>query len=311
VTAHGPLVLALDLGGTKVEAALVDADAAMLPGSRTRRPTGREAGPDALEAAVRAVVRGALAAVPPGRAVAAAGVGSAGPVSARAGTVSPLNLPAWRAYDLAALVRDASGLPVTLRLDGLCIALAEHWAGALRNRSNAMGIVVSTGIGGGLLLDGRLVGGRDGNAGHLGQLQLATRTRAGRDTGVTLEGLASGPRIVEWARARGWSGAAGEDLAVDYAAGHPVAVAAVARCTRFVGEALASACALLDLEAVAIGGGFARVAPDFVDRVAAVVADVGELDGIAATRVVPAALGDDAPLIGAAGLVHRADLLPA
>jgi len=119
------LALAIDLGGTKVEAALVDS-------------TG-------------------------------SGVGAAGPLTESLGLVSPLNLPAWRDYPLKALVEDAAPrLPVTLRMDGLCIALAEHWVGAAQGYENVMGMIVSTGIGGGLILHGNTVSGPTGNAGHIG-----------------------------------------------------------------------------------------------------------------------------------------------
>ncbi len=76
------------------------------------------------------------------------------------------------------------------------------------------------------------------------------------------------------------------------------------------GEGIASACALIDLEAVAIGGGFSKVSDDYVDLVQAAVDDVAPLSTIRGVRVVRSALSDEAPLIGAAGLIHRADLLP-
>ncbi len=296
------LVLAVDLGASKVEAALVGGDAAIAPGTRFRAPTGREKTSDELAEAVRTVIRSALGARPTGATVVAAGIGSAGPVEVGEGRVSPLSLPAWRSFPLAALVAEAAGLQAMLRLDGLCITLAEVWAGALAGRRNAMGMVVSTGIGGGILADGRLISGRTGNAGHLGQLLL--------EPGATLEQLAAGPNILAWAREQGWNGSSGEELAASAAAGEDVAVAAIDRCVAYVARGIASVAALLDLEAVAVGGGFSRVSPDFVERVAAEVLRIAPLDHLRELRVVRAALGDDAPLIGAAALVYRAELLP-
>ncbi|MGA1838076.1 ROK family protein [Herbiconiux sp. 11R-BC] len=306
-----PLALAIDVGGTKVEAALVDDAARIAPGTRHREATGATNTRDGIADAVRRVIDATLASAPPGSRITGAGVGSAGPISLERGTVSPLNLAAWRDFPLAALVAEQSGIPnPTLRLDGLCILLAEHWAGALRGYRTAMGMVVSTGIGGGLLVEGRLVGGRTGNAGHVGQIQLHTHEQPGRDLGVTLEGIAAGPRIVAWAQQQGWQGRTGEDLAAGYAAGDPIAVAAVQRCARAIGEGIASVCALVDLEAVAIGGGFSRVTPELFDLIRATVIEVAPLDTIPGVEILPSALSDEGPLIGAAGLVHRADLLP-
>lgn len=306
-----PLALAVDLGGTKVEAALVDGGARVVPGTRHRAPTGSSGTADQIAEAVGRVIDQALASAPQGSEIVGAGIGSAGPISIPRGTVSPLNLPLWRDFPLRDLVAARSGLadPV-LRLDGLCILLAEHWAGALRDYRTAMGMVVSTGVGGGLIVEGRLVGGRSGNAGHVGQIQIRTREVSGRDLSVTLEGVAAGPRIVEWARQQGWGGSTGEELAASYADGDSVAVAAVERCARALGEGIASVCALVDLEAVAIGGGFSRISPDLFDLIRRTVDEVAPLDTIAGVEIVPSALSDEGPLIGAAGLVHRADLLP-
>lgn len=324
----GPLALAIDIGGTKVESALVDPSAALLPGSRHRALTGVGSSSGEIADAVRRVIAETLASAPPHAEIVGAGIGSAGPIDAVRGTVSPLNLPAWRAYPVRDVVREAieanspggasgatgsrasGGVPdPVLRLDGLCILLAEHWAGSLQHHRTAMGMVISTGIGGGLLVEGRLVGGRTGNAGHIGQIQLHEHESAGKDLGTTLEGVASGTSIVAWAREEGWEGADGPQLAAAYASGDPVALAAVERCANAVGDGIASACALLDLEAVAIGGGFVNVAPDLIERIRARVNAVAPLDTIPGVEILRSALSDEAPLIGAAGLIHRADLL--
>lgn len=112
-------VLAVDLGGTKIEAALVDADGTLAPGSRFRAPTGRESDSAALEASAASVVEQAVAAMPEGGSLIGVGIGSAGPITVAQGLVSPLNLPAWRDYPLRALVeRLVPGVPVVLRMDG-------------------------------------------------------------------------------------------------------------------------------------------------------------------------------------------------
>jgi len=309
------LALAVDLGGTKVEAALVAADGRIAPGSRHRRPTGAEADAERLAAAVAEAVAEALGALPPGDALLGTGIGSAGPVDLAAGTVSPLNLPAWRDYPLrdlvAGLAADAApAAPVVLAIDGLCIALAEHWVGAGRGASSLMGMIVSTGIGGGLVLDGRPVPGPTGNAGHIGHVEVAgfddPCACGGRGC---LEAVASGPSTVAWARAQGWTGGTGEELAAAHAAGDPLARAAVSRAGTALGRAIASASALVDLELVAVGGGFARVAPELLGAARAAVAERRALGFVTRTRIVPSALEGDGPLVGAAALVHRAGVL--
>ncbi len=307
------LALAIDLGGTKVEAALVDADGSIVPGTRVRAETGSAAAQDA-EAATAALcaVVAACRQHPEWAEVTAAGIGAAGPVDLAAGTISPVNLAAMRDWPIVGTVRDESGLDdVTLRLDGTCLALAEVWRGAAHGVRNAIVITVSTGVGGGIISGGRMLAGVSGNAGHIGQVVIAAaldRADAAGHT-ATVEGAASGPNAVAWASTHGFPGTTGEDLAAACAAGDPVARAAVARSARAVGLGLVDAATLLDLELAVIGGGFSLVTPDYVDQVAAVVAREALVGFAGRLRVVPAALGGDAPLIGAAALVHRPDLL--
>lgn len=306
------LALAIDLGGTKVEAALIDEAGAIVAGSRHRRTTGAAAASD-IDLLARALdeVIAACRTHPRWGEATAAGVGSAGPIDLAAGTISPINLPAAHGFGIVAAVRRASGLDrVTLRLDGTCIALAEAWLGAARGVRNAIVFVVSTGVGGGIIADGRLVAGGSGNAGHIGQVLVADIGDDPVDAAAsTLEQRASGPHIVRWAQAQGWSGSTGEDLAADYRAGDAVAAAAVARSAHAVGVGLTSAATLLDLELAVVGGGFSFVADDYTEQIEWVVRGAAVNSYAARLRVVRAGLGGDAPLIGAAALVHRADLL--
>lgn len=303
-------VLAVDLGGTKIEAALVDPAGVLLQASRFRAPTGRAATTGQLAASATSVVTQALATLPVGAAIIGVGIGSAGPITVAEGLVSPLNLPAWRDYPLREHVAGlVPGVPVVLRMDGECITLAEHWIGTGRGAANLMGMVVSTGIGGGLILGGRAVTGPTGNAGHIGHVEVG-----GFDTpclcGGTgcVEAVASGPNTVAWAQGQGWGGATGEDLARDYAAGEPVARRAVERAGTAIGQAIASATALVDLDLVAIGGGFSQVSPDLFGFVRTAIARRAPFPFVAKVRVVPSALSGEGPLIGAAALIHRGDV---
>ncbi|MDQ1131170.1 ROK family protein [Microbacterium sp. SORGH_AS_0888] len=296
-------VLAVDVGGTKVESALVGLDGRIVPGTRRRADTGAHAArtPDALGAAVEHVVA-ATAALADIEALAGVGIASAGPIDAAEGRVSPLNLPAAQGYAIVDHVRRITGVGrVELQLDGAAIARAEHLFGAARGVRHALVMVVSTGVGGGLVVDGRVLAGRTGNAGHVGQI-IVDR---GRPTAAaaTVEGLASGPATVAYARSLGWQGATGEDLAAAWAAGDPRAIAAVERSADAVGAGIASVAALLDLDLVVVGGGFAGVSPDYVERVQTAARAYAVPSFAAGTRVVRAALGGEGPLVGAAATI--------
>lgn len=299
--------LAVDLGGTKVEAALVDGGGVLLLGSRARAATGPGSTVESLSAGVAEVVRGALAALPSGSVLAGAGIGSAGPVDLPGGTVSPLNLPGAAGFPIVDVVATlVPGVPVNLALDGLCIALAERWVGAGRGTDSLLGMVVSTGVGGGLILGGRPIRGGTGNAGHIGQIEVGGFTEAGvSGDSAMLESVASGPNTVSYARSRGWTGSTGEELAAAYAQGVPVALEAVGRSAAAVGRAVASVTALCDVDLVVIGGGFSRVTPDYLELVRASRDRDTTPSFVRRARIAPSGLGTDGPLVGAAALVLR------
>ncbi|MBT0566398.1 ROK family protein [Williamsia sp. CHRR-6] len=302
-------VLAVDLGGTKVEAGLVTADGAVLTDSRRRGATGARASAHELAAVIGDTVRAARTSHPQVDVI-GVGIAAPGPVNEIDGQVVPINLPVLEGFALRTVIARAAGADeseVEFRRDGVAVALGEHWLGAARGADHALVLVISTGIGGGLIVNGTPLG---GNAGHIGQMEISGVTGAdclGRTT--MLESVASGPNTVAWAVEQGFSGATGEDLAVAYAAGDPIAQAAVVRCANAVGQAIGSAIALVPVQVVAIGGGFTRVSTDLVDLIAAEVAR-HPLPYVAEVPVVGAGLGADAPLIGAAALIYRRQTLP-
>lgn len=300
------MILAVDLGGTKVEAALVDSDGRVRSGSRARRATGVDIDAATLGARVGEVVDAALSTLPAGATLRGAGIGSAGPVSLDEGVTQPINLPGIGRFPIRDVVANAlhrthPGLPVRLRHDGACIALAERWAGASRGHASSIALVVSTGVGGGLIIDGHPVAGKTGNAGHIGQMRVALDPADGG--GRILEDVASGPSTVLWAQAQGWHGATGEELARDAAAGDPIARAAGVRSARAVGSVLADVATLLDLDIAVIGGGFVNVVPDYAVLAEAALRERAVLGYARAAHVVRSPLGGDGPLIGAAALI--------
>ncbi len=305
------LALAIDLGGTKVASAFVDSAGRVVAESRFRRPTGTSNSSDQLATNVREVIAETMATAPQGASILGAGIGTAGPIEHDLGLISPPNLPVWQDFPLRDLVSECiPDLSVTMRVDGLCITMAEHWVGAAQGRDNVMGMIVSTGVGGGLILGGRTVAGGTGNAGHIGHIEVAgfsTNCACG-GTGC-LESIASGPRSVAWAREQGWGGTSGEELGTSYAAGDRVARSAVERAGLAIGHAIGSATALLDLDVVVIGGGFSTVTPDLFGHIRLGVDEHSSFEFVRRVRVVPTALTDEGPLIGAAALVHRAGML--
>lgn len=301
------LALAIDIGGTKVEAALIDRDGRRAAGSSFREPTGPDITRDGLERAVLSAATSAYEARPPGHDVIGIGIGSAGPIDLVAGTIAPLNMPGAAGAEIRSVVSARfAALPVRMALDGSCIALAEYRFGAARGALNAVALVVSTGVGGGFIVNGSPALGRTGNAGHLGQLRVQQHDDADPFAG-TVEAIASGPHTVQWARAQGWVGTTGEDLAAAYAAADPIARAAVHRSARAVGQAISGASTLLDLDVAVIAGGFSNVAPDYVDLVQRFADEASVLPYARRVRVLPSGLSGDGPLIGAATLALFAD----
>lgn len=297
--------LALDIGGTKIAAGLVDADGTLL--HRAKRPTP-QTDAEAVWAVVDELIADAVTTA--GGSVRAVGVGSAGPVDLAAGTVSPINLTAWQQYPIVERIRAAvPGVPVRLGGDGLCMAMGERWRGAAVDAQFLLGMVVSTGIGGGLVLDGVPYDGRTGNAGHVGHVVVdpggAWCSCGGRGC---VETVAAGPWLTRWALANGWDAPAAadaKDLADAAEAGDQVAVRAYRRGAAGVAAMIASVAAVCDLDLVVLGGGVAKAGPLLFDPLREALGTHAGLSFLRGLRVVPAQLGGEAGLIGAAALAGR------
>jgi glucokinase len=305
--------LALDIGGTKLAAAVVDPGGAIVSQARTPTPAGVDA--EQLWRTLDALFSSVLeeAGTSPAE-LAGVGCGCGGPMEWPAGRVSPLNLATWRDFPLRErLAQRLPGLPVRVHNDAVCMAAGEHWRGAGRGRSCMIGMVVSTGVGGGLVLDGRLVNGKSGNAGHIGHIVVDPEDGpvCGCGGRGCAEAIARGPALAAWAQARGWRadqpGATARELAQDAAHGHPVGLAAMRRAGRALGIAIASATSLCDLEVVAIGGGLSQAGPLLFDPLHQALTAHARLDFARRVQVVPAALGQAAGLVGAAALILAAD----
>lgn len=299
------LTLCLDIGGTKIAAGLADAGGALV--HTAIRPTPAGAAAEEVWAAVAAIIADELR-VADG-AVTAVGIASAGPIDVHSGRVNPINIGSWRGFPLRDRVAAAvPGVPVRLGGDGVCMALGEHWAGAGGGARFLLGMVVSTGVGGGLVLDGVPYTGRTGNAGHVGHVVVEPDGRpctcGGRGC---VETVASGPWMVRWARENGWAappGAGARDLAAAAAAGDAVALRAFGRGATALAATIASVGAVCDLDLVVVGGGVAGSGALLFDPLRAALAGYAGLDFLSGLRVVPAALGGEAGLVGAARLAR-------
>lgn len=304
---HTDLVAALDIGGTKIAGALVDGHGRIL--LRAQRATPAQEDGDSVMGAVEGVIAELTGSSLWSRA-GAVGVGSAGPVDASAGTVSPVNVPGWRDYPLVEKVRAATGgLPVDLIGDGVAITAAEHWQGAARGHDNALCMVVSTGVGGGLVLGGRLYPGPTGNAGHIGHISVDLDgdpcTCGSRGC---VERIASGPNIARRALESGWRPGPGGDtsaaaVAAAAGAGDPVAAASFERAAQALAAGIAATATLVEIDIAVIGGGVGKAGDVLFTPLRKALTDYAALSFVQRLTVAPALMGTDAGLVGAAAAV--------
>jgi glucokinase len=302
--------LALDVGGTKLAAAWVDADGGVH--GRREVPTTPTASGQAEELWQRVV--GLLDDVAAGERPQAIGVGCGGPMVWPDGVVSPVNVAAWRDFPLRDRVREHfPTAEVRAHNDAVAMVAGEHWRGAARDVDAVLGVVVSTGVGGGLILGGRVVDGVGGNAGHVGHVVVdPLGPLCGCGARGCLEAVARGPAVVAWATERGWTpepgtAADGRSLASSAQAGNELARAAFTRAGNALGIGLASAVALLELQLVVVGGGLAGAGELLLAPARESFRQHAGLDFVRRARIVTAAAGRDAGLVGAAALVVPGD----
>jgi glucokinase len=221
----------------------------------------------------------------------ACGVGCGGPMTSAGEQVSPVNIPAWRGFPLRARLAELTGLPVFVDNDAKALALGEGWKGAAVGVSDYIGMVVSTGVGGGIVLDGRMLDGAQGNAGHIGHVIVEPHGRP----------CACGGRGCLEAEASG--------TAIAAVTGRPAREASTevrARTGQLVGLAVASVANLLDLRLAVVAGSVALgFGDEFFDAAQTEIDARARLDFSRGATIRPAALGADGPLVGAAAVGWR------
>jgi len=272
-------VTAVDVGGTKLAAGLVRDNGTLA--ARVDTPTPLEVDADVLFATLRDLIDSF-----DGSGASAVGVGCGGPMDAGGEHVSPLNIPAWRAFPLRARLAAHTHLPVWVDNDAKALALGEGWIGAARGARDYVAMVVSTGVGGGIVLDGRLLDGATGNAGHIGHVIVEPD---GHECPCG---------------ARGCLEAEASGSAIARITGAPAASASIEmreRTGALVGRAVASVANLLDLPLAVVSGSVALGYGEPFFAAAQRELDAScRLDFSRGTKIVPGALGADGPLVGAA-----------
>ena len=195
------------------------------------------------------------------------GIGSAGPLDIKAGTLSPVNIQVWRNFPIIELAQKlAPGVSVVLHGDALALAHAEHKLGAGRGLTNMLGMVVSTGIGGGLILNGKVFPGETGNSCFIGHhsINFDGRVCACGRRGC-LEAYASGPMMVAIAKEIGWKSESHSfiDLAEAARHGDVSAIEAIEQGTHALAVGIVNFIGTLDINHVVIGGGVAQAGEIF------------------------------------------------
>ena len=285
------VIVAVDIGGTKFAAGLMTMHGDLI--DRTQVAVDHGLGEAELFGSLAVIVEQMLARATEHHKVRplCVGVGSAGPLTTNLETVSPLNIGAWRDVPLRAWLTELTELPVYGDLDAKALALAEGWLGAAQGRNDFIAMVVSTGVGGGIVLNGQLLEGATGNAGHIGHITVEPNgRRCGCGSRGCLEAEASG-RAIEAITGRPPTEPSYETMQ---------------RTGDLVGRAVASVCNLLDLDLAVVGGSVALgFGATFFNSAQASLDRHARLSYSRAARITPARLGDRGPLIGAGAVGVR------
>ncbi|MCL6517697.1 ROK family protein [Alicyclobacillus sp.] len=284
----------IDLGGTKLAACLLRSDGSVL--AETTVPTQAWEGPEAVMARMEALIREMMERAP--ERVAAVGIGSPGPLDLKTGVVlSPPNLPGWDRVPLRDRMRAAVGLPVYLDNDANAAALAEFRSGAGAGADRMVYVTVSTGIGAGIVIDGRLYRGETGASGEFGHTSVNAWGEPCRCGNVgCLENYASGTAIAKRAEAVFGRTMPAAEVMSRASEGDQAAKGIVEEAFYALGIGLVNLTKLLNPRRIVIGGGVAQTGGPMLDTLRRIVNRHCDLE----VEIRPAALGTRAGVIGAA-----------
>jgi glucokinase len=299
--------IGIDIGGTKIAAGFVDEQGKVLAGTSIK--TDLSVSPSEMLDRVTAEIR--RLAADNGLDLSQAtgvGVGAPGPLNTVTGRLTcPPNLKSWWDYPVVDELRSRLQLPVKMENDATAATLAEKWVGAAQDSDNFVFITVSTGIGAGIYLHGKLITGASGNAGDAGFMIVhPTGDVLNNEPSGYWEHIASGTAIARQASellGREVTSKEAFQLAAD---GHPAISELVQRVYTYIGMGCVSLINLLDPAKIVIGGGVSQVGEPLFSAVRDYVSKHALNPGGRETVIVPAQLQQDAGLIGAAALVHCA-----
>ncbi len=312
-------VIGVDVGGTKISVGAMPDDGSREIGVRSA-PTRAEQGPGAVVDRIVEMIETVIAVTMaeegvPRAAFAGVGVGAPGPLDHDRNVVVVAPNLGWRDLPLRALITDRVGLPAALDNDANCATLGEAWVGAARGARYVLGLTLGTGIGGGLIVNGRLYHGASNVAGEVGHMTIETQGRrcACGNYGC-LEAYASGPNIAQRAREAVEAGEpsalsdmVGGDLARLTAQhvydandrGDALAREVVRETARFLGAGVANLLNVFNPDVVVLAGGVARAGPALFDPLRAEVRRRAFRPAVDAARIVPGALPGTAGVVGA------------
>lgn len=298
------IAIGIDIGGTKIAIGLVDETGTVLAQQSLKTDPAKT--PSQLIEETAQAVNGLLEQqnIAPAD-VKGIGVGAPGPLDAKNGRLdSPPNLPSWHGFGVVEELRKHFGAwPIHFQNDATAATLAEKWLGAAKNADNFIFITVSTGIGAGIYMHGRLITGASGNAGDVGYIMVEPGAAG---TEGYWEQVASGTAI-----ARQASGLLGRPVgtkeAFDLAEGGDAQMRELIDVTyKRLGMGCVSLINTLDPELLVIGGGVSQIGEPLFDAIRGYVSQHALSPSGRRTAIVPAALSQNAGLIGAASLVHQA-----
>jgi glucokinase len=311
-------ILAVDFGGTNIRVARFENEQPPSQAS-SKTPTKADEGPEAVLQRLKDSIARLL---PSERSTVRIGIGAPGPLDPFEGVVlSAPNLPGWVDIPLQKIIEDEFGVPVSLGNDANIAALGEWKFGAGRGTDNLVYLTISTGIGGGVIADGRLLVGSRGLAAELGHMTVDPQgPLCGCGQRGHIEAIAAGPAVARRAIAELERGTAsslreiyehgGEISAADVGsaaiAGDEMAADIVRETGRYLGAHLANLAHAFNPEIFVLGGGVSQIGPMLFDAIDQAlrehVMDPAYLDGLA---ISPAHLGDDAGLVGAMVLASQ------
>ncbi|HIC88590.1 MAG TPA: ROK family protein [Anaerolineae bacterium] len=312
----GVCVVGIDLGATKTALGLVDSEGNII--ARHRMPTNARDGPEVVADRIADYFQKLAREVPMGQRLAAAGVCSPGPLDHETGVIlDPPNLTGWRNVPLREMLQMRLDVPVVLEHDAKAAAVGEFYYGAGRGEQSLVYIVVGTGIGGGIILDGQIYRGMHNSAGEMGHITIDRQGEVcSCGSRGCVETYAGGPwlarryqRALERAdaahRLRAEEPITGELVARLAGQGDPLARRIMTEAGSALGAAIASVAMILDVELFVLGGSVAKSGDLILEPARRAVPRYSFQSVASHVRIVVSELGDDGPILGCSWLARR------